>query len=329
MVRQSAKLGLVLHNRGVVTGDATTEELLALGEQADQVGWDSVWVGDSILAKPRLEAIVLLSALAARTKRVRLGPACMASTPLREPLVLVHQWASLDVLSGGRTVFAACQGQPGDTSGDFEKEFAAFGIDKQARRTRMEEMVEIIRLTSSQEHVTYKGAHFQLEDVTVLPRPVQRPLPVLMIGTPDLAKAKNVESAFRRVAKYGDGWMTTMPSPEGIRTSLEHLRRYAEEAGRPIGPSFEICLYHSIHAGTDQASSLAGARKYMHDYYGSNLADEYISGRVALGTPEACAARLRSFFDAGVTSIALRLADTDQRRQFDLVSERVLPLLGR
>lgn len=329
MAKLSARLGLVLHNRGVVTGDTTTEKLLELGEQADRAGWDSVWVGDSILAKPRLEAIVLLGAMAARTKRVRLGPACMASTPLREPLLLAHQWASLDVLSGGRMIFAACQGQPGDTSGEFEKEFATFGVAKDARRARMEEVVEIIRLTSLREHVSYRGAHFQFDDVTVMPRPVQQPLPILMVASPDLAKMRNVETAFRRVATYGDGWMTTMPSPENIRKSIELLKQYAEEAGRPIGPAFEVCLYHSIHVGDDEGTALAGARQYMRDYYGSSFSDDYVRGRVALGSPEACAARLRSFLDAGVTSIALRLADTGQQRQFGRVSESVLPLLAR
>lgn len=325
---RSARLGLVLHNRGVVTGNTTTDELLELGEQADRAGWGSVWVGDSILAKPRVESIVLLSAMAARTRHVRLGPACMASTPLREPLLLAHQWASLDVLSGGRMVFAACQGQPGDTSGEFEKEFATFGVAKEARRSRMEEVVDIIRLTSTKEHASYQGQHFRFDDITVMPRPVQRPLPILMVASPDLAKMRNAETAFRRVVKFGDGWMTTIPSPENIRQSMQFLKQYAEEAGRPLGPKFEVCLYHSIHVDDDEAAALTGAKQYMRDYYGSSFSDEYVRGRVALGSPQACVARLKSFLDAGVNSIALRLADTDQRRQFERVSEKVLPALA-
>jgi alkanesulfonate monooxygenase SsuD/methylene tetrahydromethanopterin reductase-like flavin-dependent oxidoreductase (luciferase family) len=82
------KLGLTLPNRGVVIGATTVEEMLALAERADAAGWDSVWVGDSVFARPRLDALVLLGALAARTKRVRLGPACFSSTPLRNPLLL-------------------------------------------------------------------------------------------------------------------------------------------------------------------------------------------------------------------------------------------------
>ena len=310
-----------------MTGGTTVGELLGLAVQAENANWGSVWVGDSILAKPRLEAIVLLSAIAARTQRIRIGPACMASTPLREPLVLAHQWASLDVLSGGRTVFAACQGQPGDTSGEFEREFATFGIDSGARRSRMEEVVEIIRLTSSQEHVSYKGKHFQFDDVTVQPRPVQQPLPVLMVASPDMSKRRNVENAYRRVARLGDGWMTTLTSPSAIRTSLDLIGTFANEAGRTLAHDFDVCLYHSINVNDDGAAALAGARQYLHTYYGAAFADDYIRSRVALGPRQACIDRLNAFLDAGVTSIVLRLADVDQQRQFDHVSKSVLPAL--
>src|SRR5580692_6846784 len=75
--------------------------MLQLAADAESSGWDSVWVGDSIFAKPRLDAMVLLGAIAARTTRLRIGPACFASTPLRNALLLAYQWASLDFLSGG------------------------------------------------------------------------------------------------------------------------------------------------------------------------------------------------------------------------------------
>ncbi len=116
MGERNVKFGLTLPNRGVITGATTMDEMLALAQMADKEPiWDSVWVGDSILAKPRLDAIALLGALAVKTERVKLGPACFASTPLRNALLLAYQWASLpelaksqrpfcllDVLHGGR-----------------------------------------------------------------------------------------------------------------------------------------------------------------------------------------------------------------------------------
>src|SRR5215468_11727635 len=105
------KFGLTLPNRGVVIGATTVAEMLQLAADAESAGWDSVWVGDSIFAKPRLDAMVLLGAIAARTTRVRIGPACFASTPLRNPLLLAYQWASLDLLSDGRTISSPVRGK--------------------------------------------------------------------------------------------------------------------------------------------------------------------------------------------------------------------------
>src|SRR5713226_10173570 len=122
MTAQKPRFGLTLPNRGVIIGATTVPEMLEMAEMVESAGWNSVWVGDSIFAKPRLDALVLLGALAARTKRVRLGPACFSSTPLRNPLLLAYQWACLDLMSGGRTVFVACKGQPSG-SGSFEREF--------------------------------------------------------------------------------------------------------------------------------------------------------------------------------------------------------------
>src|SRR5919107_5319703 len=126
---RDVKFGLTLPNRGVIIGATTLQEMLDLAKRADdEPAWDSVWVGDSILAKPRLDAIALLGALAAKTERVKLGPACFASTPLRNALLLAYQWASLDYMSGGRTIFVACQGQaaPG-RGGKIPKEVAPLG----------------------------------------------------------------------------------------------------------------------------------------------------------------------------------------------------------
>ncbi len=101
------KYGISLSNRSVVTGDKTVEELVRMAEVAEKSGcFDGVWVGDNLLSKPRFDYLVLLSAIAARTNRVKLGTICMATFPLRNPVQLAIQWASLDVLSDGRTVLA-------------------------------------------------------------------------------------------------------------------------------------------------------------------------------------------------------------------------------
>jgi len=322
------RFGLTLPNRGVITGVTTVDEMVRLAQKADAAPvWDSVWVGDSIFAKPRLDAIVLLGALAAKTERVKLGPACMASMPLRHPLLMAYQWASLDFLSGGRTIMVACQGQAGPAGGNFYEEFAAFDIAPETRMRRMEEAIEILRLTSSQENASYEGEYFRFENVTVLPRPVQQPIPIWVTANPPMDKPKMRERALRRVARLGDGWMTTLNTPETFGENLETIRAYAREEGRELGPDFEACLYYNINVNEDREAALADSKRFLDAYYTTDYDRATLEQWVAHGSPEECIEQLRRFIDKGATTITLRLTGADQERQFQRVTEEVLPAL--
>jgi alkanesulfonate monooxygenase SsuD/methylene tetrahydromethanopterin reductase-like flavin-dependent oxidoreductase (luciferase family) len=324
------RFGLTLPNRGVIIGATTVAEMLEMAQWADDAGWDSVWVGDSIFAKPRLDAIALLGALAARTKRVRLGPACFASTPLRNPLLLAYQWASLDFLSGGRTVFSACKGQPQPGGGQFDQEFAALGIDPRTRIRRMEEAIEILRLTSSREHVDFDGKYTQFRDVTVLPRPVQQPIPIWVTANPaplNEATAKDFERSYKRVARMGDGWMTTGKTPTQVREGIRMISGYAQELGRTLDSRFEVCVYYNINVNEDREKAFAESKKFLDDYYTVDYHREFLDMWVAMGSPKECANAIRGFLDAGATTITLRPTAYDQRRQFKRITDEVFPLL--
>src|SRR6266849_678404 len=168
--RRTPKFGLTLPNRGVIIGATTVEEMLEMAEWADgDHAWDSVWVGDSIFAKPRLDASALLDAP-----------------------ILAYQWCCLDFMSNGRTIFVACKGQSEPGGGLFDKEFEALRIEPRSRTRRMEEAIEILRLTSSREHVDYDGKYYKFRNLTVLPRPVQQPIPIWVVSNPDMSKPKNV-----------------------------------------------------------------------------------------------------------------------------------------
>ena len=327
MTRNRVKFGLTLPNRGVVIGATIVAEMLQLATDAESAGWDSVWVGDSIFAKPRLDAMVLLGAIAARTTRVRIGPACFASTPLRNALILAYQWASLDFMSGGRTVFVACQGQPEPGGGLFDKEFAALRVEPASRMRRMEEAIEIMRLTSSREHVDYDGKYNKFRDLTVLPRPIQQPIPIWVVSNPNTTQITNVATGYRRVARLGDGWMTTGKTAPELRDSLAMIRGYARELGRELPANFEVCNYYNINVNDDREAALAESKRFLDDYYTVNYTREYLERWCALGSPAECIANLQSFIDAGVTTITLRLTGYDQKKQFKRVTEEVLPSL--
>ena len=119
MLEKKTSFGLTLSNRALVTQGMQPKELIDMAVQAENTGLiDAIWVGDSILSKPRLECIPLLGAVAARTSRVKLGVACMATIAQRNPLLLALQWASLDVLSGGAHLAGGVYGIPGEPTSD-------------------------------------------------------------------------------------------------------------------------------------------------------------------------------------------------------------------
>src|SRR5574341_858814 len=120
---------LTLANRGVIIGAVTVPQLFDMAKRGEDSGaFSAVWGGDSLLAKPRLESIALLSALAAITNRVKLAVGCMATFPQRHPALLAQQWASLDVISGGRSWLAVCLGGPNEQSPAQALEHKVMGI---------------------------------------------------------------------------------------------------------------------------------------------------------------------------------------------------------
>lgn len=157
------RFGISLPNRAVLFG-VSPNLLLETAEMADCSGFfDSVWVGDNLLSKPRLESIVTLAALAARTERVKLGEVCLASFPLRHPLILAIQWASLDVISGGRTILVVCIGGSARMGPRFAAELAAMGVGSNERVPRLEEGIALLRAFWGQEPVTHEGRFYQFE----------------------------------------------------------------------------------------------------------------------------------------------------------------------
>src|SRR5438105_14631190 len=134
------KLGLSLPNRGVLFGLTNIDTILEAAVLAEQSGvFESVWFGDSLIHKPRLDSIVMLSAVAPRTQKIRLGVICMASFPVRHPVVLAIQWASLDQLSKGRTILGVCIG------GGHEGGMRAFGVQNNERIGRLMEGMRLLR----------------------------------------------------------------------------------------------------------------------------------------------------------------------------------------
>jgi alkanesulfonate monooxygenase SsuD/methylene tetrahydromethanopterin reductase-like flavin-dependent oxidoreductase (luciferase family) len=328
-----ASFGLTLANRAVVLGVLTARDLLDLTAAAEDAGaFDTVWVGDSLVAKPRLESVTLLSALAMATSRLRLGVGCMATFVHRHPVMLAHQWASLDVLSGGRAWLAVCLGGPNEASAAQALEHAAMGIPASERVARLEEGIAILRALFHERKVSHHGRFYQFEGVTIEPRPVQQPCPLWIASNPTgltwkggaSASEAVVERSFRRVARYADGWMTNKLSPDEFRSQWSRIAAMAREEGRDPA-ALGSALYHNININEDQQAALEESKAFLDKYYTSNFSAKFVEGWTAAGSPKQCVEQLRGYVDAGLSHIALRLTSWDQRGQLKRFLEEVAP----
>ncbi|HEU5196991.1 MAG TPA: LLM class flavin-dependent oxidoreductase, partial [Methylomirabilota bacterium] len=254
--------GFTLPQRGVFFGVTTVAEMLDLASRADaEPLFDSVWVGDSLGAKPRPDSITLLGALAGVTRRLRLGVGCMASFPVRDPLVFAYQWATLDLVSGGRMLLAACNGLV--AGGASAREGALWGVADGERAARLVENIEICRKLWSDEHVSYKGRFRSFEDVTLQPRPLQVPCPIWIASNPRPPLAgPALERALRRVARLADGWMTTRLAPGLAAGNWAGIARYLKEEGRDP-ERFPTMAYHNVNLNPDRAAGLEESKRFL------------------------------------------------------------------
>jgi alkanesulfonate monooxygenase SsuD/methylene tetrahydromethanopterin reductase-like flavin-dependent oxidoreductase (luciferase family) len=328
-----SSFGLILANRAVVLGAITARDLIDFAGDADRSGaFDAAWVGDSLVAKPRLEAVTLLSALASVTSRVRLGVGCLATFVHRHPVLFAHQWASLDVLSGGRAWLAVCLGGPDSANAAQALEHAVMGVGSAERVGRLEEGIAILRKLFAGTKVSHAGDFYRFDGVTIEPHPVQQPCPIWIASNPTgltwkggaSASEAVVEKSFRRVARLADGWMTNKVSPEEFTRQFGRISAMAGEEGRD--PSrLGSALYHNIVIREDRSAALEEAKAFLDRYYSTKFSPAFVEGWTVAGGPKQCVAELARYFDAGVGHMALRFASWDQRGQLERFLGEVAP----
>jgi alkanesulfonate monooxygenase SsuD/methylene tetrahydromethanopterin reductase-like flavin-dependent oxidoreductase (luciferase family) len=328
--------GLILANRAVVLGALKARDLLELAGAAEAAGaFDTIWVGDSLLAKPRLESVTLLSALAGVTRRVRLAVGCMATFVHRHPVLLAQQWASLDVLSEGRAWLAVCLGGPDEQSAAQALEHRVMGVQASERVERLEEGIAILRQLFGQPRASHAGRFYRLDGVALQPRPVQDPLPIWIASNPTGLTWKGgasapetvVERSLRRVARLADGWMTNKLSPAEFAEQFGRVRAMAKEEGRDPA-SVGSALYHNINVNEDRQAALEESKTFLDAYYTANFSAKFVEQWTVAGGPKECVAQLRAYFDAGLGHMALRLTSWNQQAQFTRFVNEIAPAFG-
>lgn len=316
--------GLSLPNRGVLFGLTTIDTLLEAAVVAERTGvFESVWFGDSLIHKPRLESIVMLSAAAARTQKIRLGVICMASFPARHPALVAIQWASLDQLSKGRTILGVCIG------GGHEGEMRAFGIKKEERVGRLTEGIKLIRQIWSDEEVNHTGRYHKLEGYRIDPKPLQNPCPIWIAVSPDrtVVGDKGIEIAMKRVATLADGYITMAVPHDEFQKRLDLIEAFARAQGKDLS-HFEVAIHGMVNINDDRRAAREESTYYFNNYYTPGYpSEQLIRIWLAHGPPSECAQTIQSWIDMGITTPVLRFTSRNQLGQIERFINDVLPLL--
>ena len=329
MVSLKPKFGIVLPTRGILFSKTSArQDIVELSRMTEEYGYDAVWAGDSVLAKPRLDSISVLSAAAGATERVKLGTACFASFPLRHPILLAYQWATLDVISEGRSLLAICQGTPTYHGGIYRNEYDALGIHPKEKVQRIEEGIEILRKLWEGDDVTYNGQIYKFKNVTMLPKPVQKPCPIWIASNPRSTgelegPPGEIEKNFDRVGMYADGWMTTMVDPGEFQEDADKVLAAIRKHHRDTD-NFGMCLYYNVNMNDDKQKAGAESSDFLLKYYRedpSGILDKW----VAFGTRKDCVDKIEKFVSAGVNTFSIRFVAWNQVDQLKRFSTDVLP----
>jgi probable F420-dependent oxidoreductase len=278
-----------------------------LARKAEEIGVDSLWVIDRI-AYDNLEPLCVLAAAAAVTRRIRLGTSVLL-VATRHPALAAKAAATLDVLSGGRLTLGIGFGSRAD-------DFAATATPFHGRGSRAAEAVQLIRRLWTGEKVTHLGRFFQLEGISVGPRPVQRPGPPIWMGG-------SVEPVLKRVATLADGYICGSSAIDALPSIWERISALAERAGRDPG-RIEKAALTFMAIDDERRRAVQACEAYLARYYGRVRID--VQKQFAVGAPGACAERLNALFGRGVDTLIVGLVVPDLR-QLERFGTEILPQL--
>ena len=245
--------------------------------RAEELGFHAIWVGDHVFYHADvLQPLHLLTWVAAKTSRVRLGQAVMLSAYLN-PVLLARAAATIDVLSGGRMTL-------GMSIGGTEAEFRSIGVPMNQRVGRLLESIEIMRRLWREDGVEYAGRYNQIEGGRINPKPVQPGgIPIYMGAFGD--------AMLRRIARHGDGWVGGSQAIAGFLDNVPKIRSYTEAAGRDPD-SLLIAKLQNISIAATKEQAKARGEAHWRAYYNPNYD---LDNATIYGTAEDCAEQLRVF----------------------------------
>lgn len=320
-----AKLGVLLPTRGPVMQakrdkrpvDAT--KLLSLAQEVENGGLDSVWIGDSLVSKPRLEPVATLAALAAITMNIQIGTAVLLPV-LRNPVTLAHSLATVDVLSKGRLILGI--GVGGAFTELQKNDWLSVGISPSSRRDRLTEGLGIMHRLWTEDNVTHSGRYFEFENVTLDPKPLNESgIPIFLA----CHYRTGSDAQYRRVHQFADGIIGISDSPDEFHEVIQRVEAF-KPSSNEVTNRFEQVFYMTVNVGYQPHVCAAEADDFLMNYYGvRHWGDRW----GPWGSPEQVAYRMAEYVRAGANHIVVRFASWDQPGQLQLFLNEVVPLFRR
>jgi probable F420-dependent oxidoreductase len=297
-----ANIGLAWVNPAPLT---KPENVINFAKKCEAMGCHSMWTIDRI-AYDNLEPLTVLAAAAGATQKLRLGTSVLLGN-LRHPSHVAKIISTLDFISNGRVTL-------GIGFGSRESDYKAVEIPFEHRGSRAVEQVEIIKRLWTEENVTYRGKFYNVEKLTVGPRPIQKPHPPIWTGG-------SAEVALKRAGTWANGFICGSSAIPDFPSTWEKVSGYARAAGRNPDEITKAGLTF-LAINDDNAKAVKMVEDYVMRYYGRLRADVAITSLV--GSPAAIIDRIGSFLSKGLDMLIIGVADPDPR-QLDLFGEKVLP----
>jgi alkanesulfonate monooxygenase SsuD/methylene tetrahydromethanopterin reductase-like flavin-dependent oxidoreductase (luciferase family) len=295
------RLGYLLPTREqIMEGRPDAGPLLALAERAAGLGFDSIWAGDSLLARPRHEPLTLLAAVAGRVPGVEVGTAVLLPA-LRNPVLLAHQVATLDQVAEGRVILGV--GIARDVP-SIRAEFAAAGVSFEKRVGRMNEGLRLARALWSGEPVDWDGL-WKVDKGVLAPTPARS-------GGPPIWVAGSLAASLERAGKLYDGWMPNSGDAAQWGRHWAEIQRIAQEAGRDPA-RLTGSMYLTLSIDEDTAKANARLDRYMERYYDAPAVALRKRQECYAGPASGVAPYLSGYLRAGARHLVLRFAGDHER----------------
>ncbi|MFO0996997.1 MAG: TIGR03619 family F420-dependent LLM class oxidoreductase [Alphaproteobacteria bacterium] len=294
----------------------SAQALIEYGVRMEQLGFESLWAWDHILlgvdpSFPIHEALTILTAVAARTTTIKVGTGILVM-PVRNPVILAKELATIDHISNGRLLVGAAVGW-------YKREFDSLGVDFTKRGRLMEQYLEIINRLWTEPKVDGEYPPHNLRGAVLYPKPVQKPRPPILIGG-------YVDAVLKRAAIKGDGWLTYYYTADSFSRGWAKVRNFAEEAGR--NPD-ELISTNQLPICIGPRSKIEGPMKHwLQTEWDYASWSESTMDSAIMGTPEECIEQLGPHLATGIDRIIF-VPYRYEAEQLDAIAQDILPKLAK